>query len=450
MSNVVSSLSLSLNQAAILRKIKFRIIPIAFILYFFNGLDRANLSYAALGMNKALAISTVTFGTITSMFFVGYLLFQIPSNILIQKVGANKLIPTIVIVWGIFTSLMFFVGAASHVMGLRFLIGVAEAGFFPGMIFYFTLWFPARERAQITALFFLSGPISGLVAAPISGWIVQNAHWLGHEGWRWLFVVEGIPTILLGALAYFTVKDGPQFVKWLTKDECTWLTNELQSERDAIGKVEKLSFKNVVSSGLLWRLAMIYMFVQAANQALMMWLPSLIKEFHSNLDTVHVGYLMMIPNVIAIFALPLWGTHSDNTGERKWHVAIPFLVIGISMISFLLAGNFVILIISLVILGLGEYSYFGTYWTLPPKLLSPAVLAVGIALINSCSSFGGFMGNYVVGFADKYGGTNGVFAYMTILAFASFFLLITMKISKDPTKKEQAEAAQAAADALAK
>jgi len=205
----------------------------------------------------------------------------------------------------------------------------------------------------------------------------------------------------------------------------------------------------VIANGTLWRLAMIYMFVQAANQALMMWLPSLIKEFHVGLTTVHVGYLMMIPNFIALFALPLWGTHSDNTGERKMHVALPILVIGISMITFLLAGNFVVLIISLVIFGLGQFSYFGTYWTLPPKLLSPAVLAVGIALINSCSSFGGFMGNYVVGYANHLAGTTGVFVYMTLLAFASFFLLITMKISKDAPKKEQAAAAQASADAVA-
>jgi MFS family permease len=223
--------------AQVIRKVKWHIIPIAFILYFFNGMDRVNVSYAALTMNKALNISSVMFGTISSVFFIAYLLFQIPSNILVQRKGINKLIPTITIIWGAITSLTFFAQSGTHVATLRFLLGLAEAGFFPGMVFYFTLWFPARERAQVMALFFLSGPVSGLFASPISGWIVQHANWLGYEGWRWLFAIEGIPTILLGFFAYAILKDGPHCVKWLNKEESEWLSNELNKEKMSHGKV---------------------------------------------------------------------------------------------------------------------------------------------------------------------------------------------------------------------
>lgn len=421
--------------ARVMSKVKWHIIPIAFILYFFNGMDRVNLSYAALTMNQALNISSVTFGTISSVFFIAYLLFQIPSNILIQRTGVNRLIPTITIIWGAVTALTFFAQNATHVAVFRFLLGIVEAGFFPGMIFYFTFWFPTRERAQITALFFLSGPVSGLIASPISGWIVQHAHWMGYDGWRWLFIIEGIPTILFGLLAYSFLKDGPQYVKWLTKEESEWLTDELNSERVSKGKTEALSFGQIITNGTLWRLACIYMFVQAGNQTSNFWLPTLIKGFSSTFTSETVGYLMMIPNFVGLIILPIWGTHSDKTGERKFHTALPMLFIGISFITFLFGRNTFVLVASLLLYGLGAFNYFGSYWTIPAKLLAPEVLAVGIALINSCSSFGGFMGNYVVGYVAKVAGTTGVFLYMAGLCFLSFFLLVTMKISKDAPKQ---------------
>ena len=423
--------------AQVMRKVKWHIIPIAFILYFFNGMDRVNLSYAALTMNESLKISSVMFGTISSVFFVAYLLCQVPSNILIQRTGVNKLIPTITILWGAVTSLTFFAQSGEHVLIFRFLLGIAEAGFFPGMIFYFTFWFPARERAQITALFFLSGPVSGLVASPVSGWIVQNAHWLGHDGWRWLFVVEGVPTILLGVLAYALLKDGPQYVKWLTKEESEWLLTELNTERSSKGSVESLSFGKVITNGTLWRLALIYMFVQAGNQASNFWLPTLIKGFNTSFTSETVGYLMMIPNLVGLIILPIWATHSDKTGERKLHAALPMLFIAIAFVTFLFGGNMIVLIASLFLYGLGAFNFYGAYWTIPAKLLPPAVLAVGIALINSCSSFGGFMGNYVVGYLAKATGTTGVFLYMAGLCFLSFFLLVTMKVPKDVPKAAQ-------------
>ena len=425
----------NLISTRVMRKVKWHIIPIAFILYFFNGMDRVNLSYSALTMNKALNISGVMFGTISSVFFIAYLIFQIPSNILLQRVGVNKLIPTITILWGMITAMTFFSQNATQMAAFRFFLGVAEAGFFPGMMFYFTLWFPRQQRAQITALFFLSGPLSGLVASPVSGWIVQNFNWMGYSGWRWLFAAEGVPTIFLGILAYFLLKDGPQYVKWLTKEESTWLVNELNSEQQSNGQVQALSFRKVITNGTLWRLACIYMFVQAGNQVSNFWLPSLIKSFSSSYTSESVGYLMMIPNLVGLIVLPIWATHSDKTGERKQHTALPMLFIGLSFITFLFGSNRFVLIASLLLFGMGAFNYFGSYWTLPSKVLPPEALAVGIALINSCSSFGGFVGNYAVGYVSKLAGTTGVFLFMAGLCFLSYFLLITMKISRDQPRE---------------
>jgi ACS family tartrate transporter-like MFS transporter len=424
----------------VIRKVKWHIIPMAFILYFFNGMDRVNLSYSALTMNKALNISSVMFGTISAIFFIAYLIFQIPSNILLQRVGVNKVIPTITILWGLITAATFFSQNATQMATFRFLLGLAEAGFFPGMIFYFTLWFPERERAQITAMFFLSGPLSGLVASPLSGWIVGNAHWFGFDGWRWLFAIEGIPTVFLGILAYSLLKDGPQYVKWLTKEESTWLSNELRTEQECKGKVQPLSFRRVITNKTLWRLACIYMFVQAGNQVSNFWLPTLVKSFSSSFSSETVGLLMMIPNLVGLVVLPIWATHSDKTGERKQHTALPMLFIGVSFITFLFGSNMLILIFSLLLFGMGAFNYFGSYWTLPPKLLAPEFLAVGIAFINSCSSFGGFIGNYAVGYVSKVGGTTGVFLFMAGLCLLSYLLLITMKVPNDVPKKDQQKA----------
>jgi len=415
----------------IVSKVKWRIVPFAFLLYFFNGMDRVNLGYAALTMNKALAISSVFFGTISAAFFIAYLICQIPSNIVLQRVGVNKLIPTITILWGAITSLNFFAQSGTQVAIFRFLLGVAEAGFFPGMIYYFTFWFPARERAQVTSLFFLSGPVSGLFASPISGWIVQNAHWLGADGWRWLFVIEGLPTIILGTLAFFLLKNSPRDVKWLDNEEKNWLESELAKEKEGKVKVQSLSFGKVIKNGTLWRLACIYMFAQAASQASMFWMPGLVKGFSSSFTSTTVGFLMMIPNLLGLLTMIFWGTHSDKTGERKYHTALPILILGLSFVLIMATNDLPIKLVALALYGLGMWNYFGAYWTFPSKLLAPELLAVGIALINSCSSFGGFMGNYVIGFLSKATGTSGVYLYMAGLCLASFLLLVTMKITKD-------------------
>lgn len=418
----------------IMQKIKWNIIPFAFILYFFNGMDRVNVSYAALQMNKALNISSVAFGTITSVFFISYLIFQIPSNILLQKVGVNKLIPTLTIIWGCITAVTFFAQNATHITILRFMLGIAEAGFFPGMIYYFTLWFPARERAQVTSLFMLSGPISGMLASPVSGWIVQHFHLFNHEGWRWLFAVEGLPTIILGLLGFLVLKNSPKDVNWLDNDEKEWLENELNKESVNRKGKSDTSLSKLLCNAKLWELALIYMFVQAATQSTMFWLPGIVKGFSSTLSDTSVGIIMMIPNIFAAFAMIIWGRHSDKTGERKFHTAIPMLILAVSFILLIIPCSLTLKIVILAFYGTATFSWYGSYWTLPPTLLSPEVLAVSIAVINSCSSLGGFAGNYVVGYVQKGSGNTGVFIFEAVLCLISFFMVVTLKLKNNTNK----------------
>lgn len=415
----------------ILQKIKLNIIPFAFVLYFFNGMDRVNVSYAALQMNKALNISSIAFGTITSVFFISYLIFQVPSNLLLQRVGINKLIPTLTIIWGFITSITFFAQSATHLTIFRLLLGVAEAGFFPGMIYYFTLWFPARERAQVTSLFMLSGPISGMLASPVSGWIVQHFNLFNYDGWRWLFAVEGIPTIFLGIMGFLVLKNGPKDVNWLNDEEKQWLEEELLKETKNKKEKSSLSFVKVITNGKLWTLACIYMFVQAATQSSSFWLPGIVKGFSSTLSDTSVGLIMMIPNIFAAFAMIIWGKHSDKTGERKYHTAIPMIVLAISFIMLIIPGNLLFKVVILAIYGTATFSWYGSYWTLPPTILSPEVLAVSIAVINSCSSFGGFAGNYVVGYVTKGFGATGVFIFEAILCIISCLMVVSLNLKNN-------------------
>lgn len=213
----------------VLNKVKWHILPFVFLLYIINILDRVNLGYAAMEMNKALNITSVAYGTLASAFFISFLIFEVPSNILLHRLGTNKWMARIMITWGLITFAHFFAQNYTQLYTLRFLLGVAEAGFFPGIIYYFTYWFPAKERAWATSLFMIASPVSNIIGAPLSSWILDHVNWLGYAGWRWLFVIEGIPAILLGILTYFVITNRPQEAKWLTPEEKSWLINELES-----------------------------------------------------------------------------------------------------------------------------------------------------------------------------------------------------------------------------
>lgn len=415
----------------VMRTVRRNIIPFAFILYFFNFMDRVNIGFAKLTMNASLNISDVEFGTAASAFFISYLIFQMPSNIAIQRFGARKWLGSIIAIWGGVTTLMFFAQNVDHIIYARFLLGVFEAGFFPGMIYYLACWFPAKERARVTALFMLAIPVSSVIASPISGWIVEHVHTQNYEGWRWLFAIEGIPTIILGILTFFILADTPKDARWLKPEEKKWLIAELESDaRSRQTAPASNSWMRVLLNPTLWMLAMIYMFVQAASQASNYWLPGQVKTFAPDMTDTQVGLIMTIPFICAIVTMPLWGAHSDKTGERKLHAGLPMLLAAAAFLMLAMADSLVVRYAGLALFGIGILSYYGPYWAIPSLMLSPSELAIGIAFINSCSSLGGFLANKALGYVSQSYGSNGVFMVEAGLCVVSFLLLMMLRIPK--------------------
>ncbi|SDE36299.1 MFS transporter [Sporomusa acidovorans] len=428
----------SQTASRILGKVKWRILSLAFLLYFFNVVDRLNIGYAALQMNKSLNISPVDFGTVASMFFITYLLFQVPANMILERSRANRWIGFILIAWGAVTVATFFVKDVTQLTICRLLLGVFESGFFPGMIYYFSCWFPSRELGKVTAVFMVAASVSSAVASPISGWIVQNANWMGYEGWRWLFAVEGIPTLLLGIVAVFAMTNSPKEAKWLTPAEQDWLINEIEADKKGKGAVDRLGVKQIITNGTLWRLAGIYGFVQAAQQAGTSWMPTIVKTFSSNFSDAQVGVIMAMPFICASIVMPIWGAHSDKQQERKYHTGIACLVFAFAFVIMALANNLVVKLIGLALFGVGAFSYYGPFWALPSMTLPPAAIAVGVAVINSSSSLGGFIGNIANGYIAKEFGLNGTLFFSVFLCLVSTVLVVTMRIpSKGKSKIEK-------------
>lgn len=417
--------------------IKRKIIPLAFILYFFNYMDRVNIGFAALQMNASLGITPEDFANISSIFFISYLIFQIPSNIALQKIGARKWISFIVIGWGTVTSFMFFVKDTQHVLMGRVLLGIFEAGFFPGMVYYLACWLPARERGKVNSFFMLSVAVASVLAAPMSGWIIEHLNTPNYEGWRWLFAIEGIPTILLGMLTFYLLPDRPEKAKWLTSEQVTALVNELNVDNEkakALNKDNSVSFLTIIKNPVLIKLALVYMLIQASALAANYWLPGLVKGFSQGLTDTDVGIIMSVPFVFAMFTMPWWGWHSDKKNERKWHAALPMILAGIGFLMIALVPSMTMKMLALTFYGVGILSYYGPYWALPSSLLSPSGLAISIAFINSCSSLGGFLINKSLGFVSVNYGATGIFIVEAILCFAAVAILMCMNVD---AKKEK-------------
>lgn len=433
----------SIDRKLLYSKVKRYVIPLPFLLYFFNGLDRNNISFAALTMNLDLGISAVEFGTITSAFFITYLLFQIPSNMLLKKIGASKLIPTIVCGWGLVTAFMFTAQSANQVLICRIALGMFEAGFFAGMMYWFTLWFPTSERARVTSVFMLSMTISQIVGAPVAGCLLEFFNFGGIPGWRWLFLIEGLPVAVFALVGYFVIKDSPDKAKWLTIEEKAFIRNELEAEK-ALNEAnsKKVNFRTIVANANLWKLAGIYCFINAAVTAASMWLPILIQGIDTSLSSASIGFIMMIPAIVSAFAMVVVGNHSDKTGERKWHLTLP--IIGL-MISFILInlpiGSMAFKLFALVLYGATIMSYMGPYWTLPPAFLSAEGLAVSVAIINSLNAIGAFSGNMLTGIVMTRFGTPAVFTLFAAFLVVAVLLVLTLDFKVVARLKEATETA---------
>ncbi|AHF97492.1 MAG: MFS transporter [Desulfurella sp.] len=386
-------------------KVKRFLIPYMFLLYVINFLDRVNLGFAALKMNKDLGLGAEQFGFAAGIFFIGYLIFQVPSNLMLHKIGARVWISLILVIWGFVATLTGFANSPVHLYIARFLLGLAEAGFFPGVILFLTYWFPQRELAQAVALFMTALAFSSVIGSPISGIILDHVHWAGLESWRWLFILEGAPAVIFGILTFFILPNKPSEAKFLTQQERDWLTNEIAQEQAEKAKQQKMTVGEAMKNGRVWLLAFIYFFgLIMGLYSISFWLPQIIKGLSKSYSAQTVGFLAMIPFLFAAIMMVVNGSSADKKAEWRYHTQIPLLVSSIAIFAMLFIKTPAPSIIVLSIVTAGAYAAFGPFWALPNKFLSGAAAAAGIAVINSIGNLGGFFAPYIIGFIKSHTG----------------------------------------------
>lgn len=433
----------AINESALVRKITWKIIPFVFILYIISYLDRANIGYAALQMNKELALSSEAFGFISGIFFIGYFLFEVPSNVMLNKFGARRWIARILLTWGAISVACGFVQSANQLYVLRFLLGVSEAGFFPGIIVYLTYWFRQKELATTVALFTAAIPVSYIIGAPLSTWIMDHIHWFDWSGWRWMLVLEGIPAIIGGLFCYFFLIDRPQDAKWLTDDEKAWILGELENDRKAKPEAKHLStFKTMTNPKVLY-LSFIYFVYQCGSLGVGYWMPQIIKGFASSLTHTQIGLIAMIPYLFATIVMVFWSRSSDQRAERRLHSALPLALAAVAMgaIAYVTNPFAATLLISLSLAGL--YAFKSPFWALPTLFLSRETAAVSIAVINSLGNLGGFVGPSLIGYVKgkENSATLGLL-FLAALLVVAFLMTILIRI-KEKTAQAQAAAGSA-------
>jgi ACS family tartrate transporter-like MFS transporter len=420
------------------RKVFWRIVPYCFVLYVISYLDRANIGYAALQMNKELALTSEAFGFAAGIFFIGYFLFEVPSNVALNKYGARIWISRILVTWGLVAVATAFVQTAMQLYVLRFLLGVAEAGFFPGIIIYLTYWFRAKEQATTVALFTAAIPVSYLLGAPLSTWIMDHVSGFGMNGWRWMLLLEGGPAVLAGILNYFIMTDRPEQAKWLTAEERDWLSEELRKDHAARANVEHLGVVAAITNPKVLFLSAIYFIYQVGNLGIGMWMPQIIKGLAGSLTNFEVGLVAMLPYAFATLAMVLWSRNSDRTGERQKHSAYPLLcgAVALALTGLVLQPAIAMGLISLALAGL--YAFKSPFWSLPGLFLSRSTAAVSIAAINSIGNLGGFVGPYTIGvIKDWTGSAYGGLLFLSALLFISFVMTLLARMENVPAVRAE-------------
>ncbi|MGA3128316.1 MAG: MFS transporter [Candidatus Korobacteraceae bacterium] len=411
-------------ETSTLRKLNTRLILFLFILYFFSWIDRANVGIAALRMNQDLKFSATVYGLGAGLFFLSYALFEIPSNLIMNRVGARLWLARIMVTWGIISSCFIFVHGQTSFYVLRFLLGAAEAGFVPGVVFYLTFWFPPEYRAKSYARFLSAAMLALVTMGPISGWLMTTMNGLaGLAGWRWMFLLEGAPSVILGIVTVFYLKDRPKDAAWLTAEEKAWLTSALEEGRRNAPPKEHHSVSAFVSDPRLWALTITYFFWTLGGYGIMFWLPTILKSV-GHLSATQIGLLFSLPFICAFLGMYVIAPHSDRTGERKFHMVVSMLVATV----FLGASVYVPPVLALIFICIASFAIWGMqpiFWTLPPAYLGGASGAAGIALINSFGGIGGFAGPSVVGWIKD---LTGRFS-LAVLAMALSFLVTACMIA---------------------
>jgi ACS family tartrate transporter-like MFS transporter len=377
--------------------VRRRLIPFLFLLYIVSYLDRINLGFASLQMNPALGLSDAVYGFGSGLFFPGYVLFEIPSNVILARVGARRWIARIMISWGFVSAAMIFVRSAPGFYALRFALGVAEAGFFPGIIYYLTRWVPARERARTIAAFMTATLVAGIIGGPLSGAIL-TLHGAGLAGWQWLFLLEGLPAVVLGFVVLFVLVDRPEEARWLTDAQKAALVSALRSEA-LTARSAGATTSAALMNGRIWLLAVVYFTIPVALYGYAFWLPRIIQqEAGGSISDFQVNLLSAVPYIVGSIAMVVAGRHSDRTAERRWHTAIGAAVCGAGLTATAFVHGLAPAMLTLSIAMLGLASMFGPFWTFATSFVNGVGAAAGIALINSVGNVGGFVGPYLLGY----------------------------------------------------
>jgi ACS family tartrate transporter-like MFS transporter len=390
------------RQSAIAKAAR-RLIPFLVLCYAVNFLDRVNVGYAALAMNADLGFTPSVFGIGAGIFFVGYILFEIPSNLALQRFGARIWIARIMISWGLISTAMAFVVGETSFYVMRFLLGVAEAGFFPGIILYLTYWFPAREHARIVALFMAAVPLATMVGGPISGALIELHGLLGLKGWQWLFIVEGVPAVVLGAIALRFLDDKPEGARWLSAEERTALAHALSAEAKVAREVGYAELGQALTRPRVLVLGLLYFCIVMGLYGISFWMPQVIQTY--GLSPLKIGLLTAIPYFVAAIVMVLWGAHSDRTGERIWHVALPLFLAGAAFAWSAASLPLALILVALSLATAGTYAAIATFWSLPTSILTGTGAAAGLALINSLGNTGGLVGPPIIGALREATGT---------------------------------------------
>jgi ACS family tartrate transporter-like MFS transporter len=423
--------SLAIETKAI-QKLRLRILPFVLLLFVVALIDRNNVGFAALTMNKELGITTQQFGLMFGIFYFGYFTFEIPSNLLLHKIGARVWITRILFSWGIVATLSGVVHTIHQLYFVRFLLGLAEAGYFPGIVLYLTYWFPRKEHARAFALFIMATPVTTIVGAPISGFILDHIHWLGFSSWRWLLILEGAPALILGAVTYFCLPSRPEEVKFLSADEKEWIRAELDREERQKLDHHEYSVIQALSSRRVWHLVLVYFGMMVGLHTFSSWAPQLVQSFSKAYSSSAVGMLIALPSVVGLAAMISVSRSSDRRLERRYHVALPALVAAAAISLISITPSPIISMTLLCLWAAGVYSYLAPFWALPNEFLTGYSAAAGIALINSVGNLGGLFGPAVVGFfAQRFGKiTAGLsVAAIPILLGAVLVLLLPRKLT---------------------
>jgi len=398
-------------EARTLRRVTLRLVPILMALYFVNYLDRTNLGIAKAEISSDLQLSATLFGLASGIFFIGYVLVEVPSNLALVRFGARRWLARIAVSWGIVAVAIAFSPNAHVLLALRFLLGVTEAGLFPGIVFYLSQWFPTAYRARVIGVFMLAVPLASAIGTPLAAWLIQTGHGVfGLAGWRFMMICVGLPAVILGVICWFYLTNRPADAHWLDDDQRTWLAATLAAEEQNVTSSYHFPLRRTLTSPRVWALAVVYFAVAYGLYALAFFLPAIVtgfkKTFGMQLSLIQVGLITAIPYVFGAAAMFLWSRHADRTREHVWHVAIPLFVGGLAIPVALYMHHPIAVMALVVIAAMGIYAALPVFWALPSRFLAGVAAAGGIGLINSVGNLGGFAAPYATGALADLTGTN--------------------------------------------